>query len=46
MAGSAGPDLVQNGLVLALDAADKNSYRGTGTTWSDLIGNNTGTLTI
>jgi hypothetical protein len=46
MAGSSGPDLVQNGLVLALDAADKNSYRGTGTTWSDLSGNNnTGTLT-
>jgi hypothetical protein len=46
MAGSTGPDLVQDGLVLALDAADKNSYRGTGTTWSDLSGNNnTGTLT-
>jgi hypothetical protein len=46
MAGASGPDLVQDGLVLALDAADKNSYRGTGTTWSDLSGNNnTGTLT-
>ena len=46
MAGSAGPDLVQNGLVLALDAADKNSYPGTGTNWYDLISNaNTGTLT-
>ena len=46
MAGSAGPDLVQNGLILALDAADKNSYRGTGTSWFDLSGNaNTGTLT-
>jgi hypothetical protein len=45
MAGASGPDLVQDGLVLALDAADKNSYRGTGTTWSDLSGtNNTGTL--
>jgi hypothetical protein len=40
MAGSTGPDLVQNGLVLALDAADKNSYRGTGTNWVDLSGNN------
>jgi len=40
MAGAAGPDLVQNGLVLALDAADKNSYSGTGTTWKDLSGNN------
>jgi hypothetical protein len=46
MAGSVGPDLVQNGLVLALDAADKNSYVGSGTSWSDLSGNaNTGTLT-
>jgi hypothetical protein len=46
MAGSSGPDLVQNGLVLALDAADKNSYSGTGTSWGDLSGNaNTGTLT-
>lgn len=46
MAGSAGPDLVQNGLILALDAADKLSYLGTGTVWYDLSGNaNTGTLT-
>ena len=46
MAGSAGPDLVQNGLILALDAADKNSYKGSGTSWFDLSGNaNTGTLT-
>jgi hypothetical protein len=46
MAGASGPDLVQNGLVLALDAADKNSYRGSGTSWFDLSGNtNTGTLT-
>lgn len=46
MAGSAGPDLVQNGLVLALDAADKNSYIGSGTSWKDLSGNNyTSTLT-
>jgi hypothetical protein len=45
MAGSSGPDLVQNGLVLALDAADKNSYRGTGTSWFDLSGNaNSGSL--
>ena len=38
--------IVTNGLVLALDAADRNSYPGSGTTWSDLSGNNnTGTLT-
>ena len=43
---SAGPDIVQNGLVLDLDAADRNSYPGSGTTWFDLSGNsNTGTLT-
>jgi hypothetical protein len=38
--------IVTDGLVLALDAADKNSYPGSGTTWRDLSGNgNTGTLT-
>jgi len=41
-----GPRIVSNGLVLCLDAANKNSYRGTGTTWTDLSGNgNNGTLT-
>jgi hypothetical protein len=46
MAISRGPKIVTNGLVLALDAADKNSYPGTGTTWTDVSGNaNTGTLT-
>ena len=38
MAGASGPDLVQNGLVLALDAANKVSYPGTGTGWYDLSG--------
>jgi hypothetical protein len=43
---SGGPDIVQDGLVLELDAADKNSYPGSGTTWFDLSGNaNNGTLT-
>jgi hypothetical protein len=46
MAASSGPDLITNGLVLALDAADINSYIGSGTTWRDLSGNNyNGTLT-
>lgn len=46
MAGSAGPNIVENGLILALDAADKNSYIGSGTTWKDLSGNAyNGTLT-
>jgi hypothetical protein len=30
--------IVTNGLVLSLDAADRNSYPGTGTTWTDLSG--------
>jgi len=38
--------IVTNGLVLSLDAADLNSYPGSGTTWTDLSGNNIiGTLT-
>lgn len=41
-----GPRTITNGLVLALDAADKNSYKGSGTTWKDLTSNaNNGTLT-
>jgi hypothetical protein len=45
MGASAGPDIVENGLVLALDAADRNSYPGSGTTWTDLSGNDSdGTL--
>ena len=40
------PRIVTSGLVLALDAADRNSYPGSGTTWTDLSGNaNNGTLT-
>lgn len=43
---SGGPDLIQNGLVLCLDASDRNSYPGSGTTWNDLTpNNNTGSLT-
>ena len=33
------PRIVTDGLVLALDAADTNSYPGSGTTWYDLSGN-------
>jgi len=40
------PSIVTNGLVLNLDAANRKSYPGSGTTWTDLSGNsNTGTLT-
>jgi len=40
MAISHSPRIVRDGLVLALDAADRNSYPGSGTTWYDLSGNN------
>jgi hypothetical protein len=40
-----GPDIVTDGLVLHLDAANRKSYPGSGTSWYDLSGNgNTGTL--
>lgn len=35
----AGPEIVNNGLVLALDAGNSKSYPGSGTTWFDLSGN-------
>ena len=42
----AGPEIVNDGLVLCLDAANSRSYPGSGTAWTDLSGNgNTGTLT-
>ena len=41
-----GPNIVTDGLVLYLDAANTKSYPTTGTTWSDLSGyRNNGTLT-
>ena len=40
-----GPNIVTSGLILALDAANRKSYPGSGTTWSDLVGSNNGTLT-
>jgi len=39
------PRIVTDGLVLCVDAASKRSYPGTGTTWTDLVGGNNGTLT-
>jgi hypothetical protein len=42
----AGPNSVESGLVLALDAGNTKSYPGSGTAWTDLSGNgNAGTLT-
>jgi hypothetical protein len=41
-----GPKIITDGLVLHLDAAQKRSYPGSGTTWTDLSGNgNNMTLT-
>jgi|14BtaG_2_1085337.scaffolds.fasta_scaffold09364_4 hypothetical protein len=46
MATSYSPKIVTDGLVLCLDAADKKSYSGSGTAWTDRSGNgNNGTLT-
>lgn len=36
--------VVTDGLVFYVDAANSNSYPGSGTTWSDLVGGNDGTL--
>jgi len=37
--------IVTDGLVFAVDAANYESYPGSGTTWTDLAGTNNGTLT-
>jgi hypothetical protein len=38
---SGGPNIVRgSSLILELDAADRNSYPGSGTSWSDVGGNN------
>ena len=40
-----GPEVAEDGLVLCLDAGNPKSYPGSGTTWTDLSGNNNhGTL--
>lgn len=45
MAFGRGPNIITDGLVLALDAGSHKSYPGSGTTWYDLSGNsNNGTL--
>jgi len=45
MAAEGGPNIIEDGLVLYLDAANKKSYPGSGTTWSDLSANE-GTASI
>ena len=45
MATNYSPKIVTNGLVLCLDASDKKSYPGSGTTWFDRsVSKNNGTL--
>ena len=45
MATNGGPNIIEDGLVFAVDAANKKSYPGSGTAWNDLSGNgNNGTL--
>lgn len=40
-----GPDIVKDGIVLCLDATNRKSYPGSGTTWYDISGNsNHGTI--
>ena len=46
MAGFTGASpIVTDGLIFSVDAANYESYPGSGTTWTDLAGNNNGTLT-
>jgi hypothetical protein len=45
MAVAAGPDIVEDGLAIYLDAANERSYPGSGNAWYDLSGNgNNGTI--
>jgi hypothetical protein len=45
MSADVSPNIIEDGLVLALDASDPKSYSGSGTTWTDRSGNgNNGTL--
>jgi hypothetical protein len=37
---SGGPDMIQEGLLISLDASDRNSYVSGSTAWRDLSGNN------
>ena len=38
MAINAGPDVIEDGLILSLDSANINSYPKSGTTWRNQIG--------
>lgn len=41
-----GPNIITDGLVLNLDAANNKSYAGSGNTWYDLTGNNNNGLLV
>ena len=45
MSASLGPNLIEDGLILSLDSADKNSYSGSGSSWID-TSNNANTFTL
>jgi hypothetical protein len=45
MAGTVAPNIITDGLVLYLDAANTKSYPGSGTTWTDIAAENNGILT-
>jgi len=45
MAGSVGPNIIEEGLVFYVDAANYESYPGSGTTWTDLVDSGNTTLT-
>tara|TARA_R100001460_G_scaffold57552_4_gene97309 strand:- start:1167 stop:1916 length:750 start_codon:yes stop_codon:yes gene_type:complete len=44
LASGGGEDIVTDGLIFRVDAGDPASYPGTGTTWSDVINGNNGTI--
>lgn len=44
MSYSYGKSIVTDGLVFYVDAGNEDSYPGTGTTWSDLVGGNDGSF--
>ena len=44
MAQHYGPDIVTDSLVFCMDPIDKVSYPGSGTTATDIVGSNNGTL--
>ena len=45
MATLGGPHIIEDGLVFAIDAANRKSYTSGSSTWVDLVGGNNGVLT-